>query len=146
MAGDLGPGADPHPVGLLDAAIHRPGVQPRLAVGPHALLERALQLRLVGLADQVDPLVVERGVEEEAVVLELEVAVGLPNAALAQGDQLLALGERAHGDGPFLECDWHEEGDLRSAPDCLLKGGFPARTAAHSTYRRADFKRILDRK
>jgi hypothetical protein len=39
----------------------------------------------VRLADQVVPLVVERGVQEEAVVLDLEVPVLLANAALAEG-------------------------------------------------------------
>ena len=65
------------------------------------------QLGLVRLADEVVALVVERGVEEEAVVLELEVLVLLADAALAQREELLALGESAHGDGPFLESNWH---------------------------------------
>ena len=109
-AGDLGPGADAHPVGLGDPAVLRQRVRGRLALGPHALLEGAPQLGLVRLAHQVAALVVEGRVEEEAVVLELEVLVGLADAALAQGDELLALGERAHGDGPFLESDWHRGG------------------------------------
>ncbi len=52
---------------------------------------------------------VERGVQEEAVVVELEVLFGLANTALAQGDQLLAFGEGADGDRPFLESNWHFE-------------------------------------
>ena len=84
----------------------------RLAVGPDALLERAAQLGLVRLADEVVALVVERRVEEEAVVLELEVLVRLADATLAQGDELLTLGERADGDRPLLECDWHRESGL----------------------------------
>ncbi len=79
----------------------------RLLVGPDALLERAPQLGVVGLADEVVALVVEGRVEEEALVLELEVLVLLADAALAEGDQLLALGERAHRDGPFFESDRH---------------------------------------
>jgi hypothetical protein len=84
-------------------------VRRRLALGPDALLEGAAELGLVGLAHQLTALVIEGRVEEEAVVLDLEVLVGLADAALAQRDQLLALGERAHGDSPFLECDWHRD-------------------------------------
>ena len=104
---DLGPGPDPHAVGLLDAAVLDQRLGRRLAVGPDALLERAPQLGVVGLADEVVALVIEGGVEEEAVVVELEVLVLLADPALAEGQQLLALGERTHGDGPFFERDWH---------------------------------------
>jgi hypothetical protein len=45
----------------------------------------------MGLADEVVSLMVERGVEEELVVLELEVLVLLADAPLAEGDQLFAL-------------------------------------------------------
>jgi hypothetical protein len=58
-------------------------------------------------AHQVPPLVVERGVEEEALVVEREVLVGLTDAPLAEGDELLAFGKRAHSDCPFLESDRH---------------------------------------
>jgi hypothetical protein len=61
----------------------------------------------VGLAHEVVALVVEGGVEEEALVLQLEVPVGLPDAALTQRDELLAFGERADGDRPFLQSNWH---------------------------------------
>src|ERR687895_1476646 len=103
----LGPGADPHAVGLGNAAVlhERPGRG--LVVGPDALLEGASELGHVGVADAVVSLVVERGVEEEAVVLDLEMLVLLTDSALAEGEELLAFGERAHGYGPFLECDWH---------------------------------------
>ena len=107
MVGDLGPGADPHALGLGDAAVLEQRPRGRLLVGPDALLEGAAQLGVVGLAHEVVPLVVEGRIEEELVVLDLEVLVLLADAALAHGDELLALGERSHGHGPFLESDWH---------------------------------------
>jgi hypothetical protein len=61
----------------------------------------------MGLADQVVALVVERGVEEELLVFDLEVLVVLADSALAQRYELLTLGESAHSDGPFLESDRH---------------------------------------
>ena len=72
VVGHLGPGADPDAVGLRDAAVlqERPGRG--LVIGPDALLERAAKLGVVGLADEVVPLMVEGGVEEELVVLQLE--------------------------------------------------------------------------
>src|SRR4051794_4927917 len=106
-ARDLGPRTDADAIGLVDAAVLGERMRRRLALGPHALLEGAAQLGLVGLAHQVTALVVERRVEEEAIVLDLEVLVGLADTALAERDELLALGERAHGDSPFLESDWH---------------------------------------
>ena len=75
---------------------------------PHALLERPAQLGVVRLADEVVALVIEGGVEEEAVVVELEMLALLADPALAQGEQLLPLRERTHGDGPFFERDWHK--------------------------------------
>ena len=66
---------------------------------------------MVGLAHEVVPLVIEGRVEEEPLVLELEVLVLLADAALAEGDELLALGECAHRDGPFFESDRHCESD-----------------------------------
>ena len=107
MVGDLGPGADPDAIGLRDAAVLEQRPRRRLLVGPDALLERAAQLGVVRLADEVVPLVVEGGVEEEALVLELEVLVLLADSALAKGEELLALGERAHRYGPFLESNRH---------------------------------------
>jgi hypothetical protein len=68
----------------------------------------------VGLADQVVALVVERRVQEEAVVIELEVLVRLADTALAQRDQLLSLGKRADGDRPLLERNRHKESGLAS--------------------------------
>jgi hypothetical protein len=52
----------------------------------------------VRVAHEIDALVIERGVEEEPVVLELEVLSVFADAALAQGHQLFALGERTHSD------------------------------------------------
>src|SRR4051794_24908046 len=81
----------------------------RLAVRPHALLEGTAHLGLVRLAHEVAALMVERRVQEEAVVVEREVLARLTDAALAERHELLALGERAHRDSPFLEGDWHRE-------------------------------------
>src|SRR6185295_2726632 len=47
--------------------------------------------------------------QEEAVMLKREMLLGLANAAFTERHELLALCESAHGDGPFLECDWHRE-------------------------------------
>ena len=102
MVGDLGPAAQPDPVGLGDAAVLDQRAGRRLLVGPDALLEGAPQLRMMGLADEVVPLMVEGRVEEESLVIELEVFVVLADPALAQGQELLALGERPHCYGPFL--------------------------------------------
>ncbi len=63
---------------------------------------------MVGFADQIVPLVVEGRIEEELVVLDLEVLVLLPDSALAQSDQLLALRQRSHGHGPLFESNRHE--------------------------------------
>jgi hypothetical protein len=62
---------------------------------------------MVRLPDEVVPLVVEGRVEEELLVLELEVLVLLPDAALAQRDELLALRQRAHCHGPLFESNRH---------------------------------------
>ena len=112
VVGHFGPGAQPDAVGLGDAAVLDQRLRRRLLVGPDALLERAAQLGVVRFADQVVPLVVEGRVEEEALVLELEVLVLLADSALAQREQLLALGESADRYGPFLESDRH----LKSVP------------------------------
>ena len=131
VVGDLGPGADPDPVGLRDAAVLEQRARRRLLVGPDALLERAAQLGVVGGTNEVVALVVEGRVEEEPLVLELEVLVLLANSALAQGDELLALGERAHCNCPFLEGNWHVcrsgVGDLRASSDAFGPVGASAR-------------------
>src|SRR5581483_2536366 len=104
---DLGPGADPDAIGLGDAAVLQERARRRLLVGPDALLERAPELRVVRLPHQVIALMVEGGVEEEPLVLELEVLVLLADPPLSQGDELLTLGEGAHRYGPFFEGDRH---------------------------------------
>ncbi len=88
--------------------MRRSACSERLAVAPDALLERPAQLGLVGLAHEVAALVVEGGVQEEALVREPEGLAGLAHAALAQGDELLAFRESADGDRPFFESNWHE--------------------------------------
>ena len=50
---------------------------------------------------------VESRIEEEALVLDLEALVGLADAALAQGHELLTLGERSYGNSPFFERNRH---------------------------------------
>jgi hypothetical protein len=109
VIGDLGPAADPHPVGLRDAAVLEQRPRGRLLVGPDALLEGAAKLGMVGLADQVVALMVEGRVEEELVVLDLEVLLVLADSALAESDELLALSQRPHGHGPLFQCNRHEK-------------------------------------
>ncbi len=67
----------------------------------------------MGLAHQVARLVVEGRVEEEALVGEPEGLAGLADAALAEGDQLLAFRQSADGDSPFFESNWHESRNER---------------------------------
>src|SRR5215207_9889295 len=112
VIGDLGPGADPDPVGLRDAAVLKQGTRRRLLVGPYTLLERAAQLGMVRLAHEVVALVVEGGIEEEAVVLEVEMLLVLADPALAKREQLLTLGQRAHRHGPLFEGNRHVVGRL----------------------------------
>ncbi len=50
---------------------------------------------------------VERGVQKEAVMLQLEVLLRLADSAFAERQQLLALSERADGDRPFFESNRH---------------------------------------
>ena len=119
MARDFGPRADADPVGLLQPSVGRKRLQGRLAVVPDALLEGPTQLRLVRFAYQVVALVVEGRVQEEALVLQPKVPVGLADAALAQGDELLAFGESADGDRPFLQSDWHSDIEGGTRPEAL---------------------------
>ena len=83
---------DPHAVGLLDGSAGGERLEQRLAVAPHALLERAAQLGLVGLAHEVARLVVERRVEEEPLVGEPQGLAGFADAALAEREELLTFG------------------------------------------------------
>ena len=107
VIGDLGPGADPDPVGLRDAAVLEQRPRGRLLVGPDALLESATELRVMRFADEIVPLVVEGRVEEELVVLDLEMLVVLADSALPKGDELLTLGQRSDGHGPLFESNRH---------------------------------------
>ncbi len=107
MVGHLGPGADAHAIGLGDAAVAQKRPRGRLLVGPDALLEGAAKLGVMRLANEVVALVVERGVEEEALVLNLEVLVLLADPALAKRYELLALRQGAHRDGPLFESNRH---------------------------------------
>ena len=143
VVGHLGPGADPHAVGLRDAAVLQEGAGRRLLVRPDALLEGAAQLGMVRLAHEVVPLVVEGGVEEELLVLELEVLVLLADAALAQRDELLALGQRAHRNGPFLEGNRHvgEKGSGKG-----FVGGFGVSEPACACWRRTPTETTQDTK
>jgi hypothetical protein len=50
---------------------------------------------------------VERRVQEEALVLDAKVLVRLADTALSQRDELLALGEGTDGDRPLFECNRH---------------------------------------
>src|ERR1700733_10658013 len=50
---------------------------------------------------------VERRVQEEAVVVQLEVFVGLADAALAESQKLLSFGKGAHCNGPFFKSNRH---------------------------------------
>src|SRR4029079_11488376 len=70
---------------------------------------------------------VEGGVQEEAVVIEREVLARLTDAALAERHELLALGERAHRDCPFLEGDWHRRSGLVEGEKRTCYLGLPAR-------------------
>ena len=73
------------------------------------------------LAHEPGLLVVEGGVEEELLADDLEVLVLLADAALAQRDELLALGERADGDGPFFECDRHRGPIISTSGVCEMR-------------------------
>ena len=79
----------------------------RLAVAPDAFLERSGEIGAMGLAHEVRALVVECRVQEELLVVELEVLLGLADAALTQGQELLALSKRPHSYGPFFESNRH---------------------------------------
>jgi hypothetical protein len=59
-------------------------VQRGITVAPDALLEGSTQLGLVGLTDQITRLVVEGGVQEEALVGELERLLALRQKALTE--------------------------------------------------------------
>src|ERR1700733_2535841 len=50
---------------------------------------------------------VECWVQKEALVVQLEVLVGLTDAALAESQKLLSFGKGPHGDGPFFKSNRH---------------------------------------
>ena len=52
---------------------------------------------------------VERRIEKEPFVVQLEMFFWLTDAALAERQKLLALGECPHGHGPFFESNRHRE-------------------------------------
>jgi hypothetical protein len=85
MSGDLSPGTDPYPVRLGDRKVGAERMRRRLAVAPHALFERALKLGLVRRSHELGALVVKSRIEEEAVMFELEMLLGLADTTLAQG-------------------------------------------------------------
>ena len=60
-------------------------------------------------------LVVERRIQEEALVGEPERLAGLAKHSLAQGYQLLTFREGADGDSPFFESNWHEDLGVETA-------------------------------
>src|SRR5204863_9398388 len=101
---------------LRDLALAVKQVRRRLAVGPDALLQCPLELRMVRVAHEAAGLMVEGGVEEEAIVLDLEMAVLLADSPLAEREELLAFGEGAHGDGPFFESDRHRSEGVGPLP------------------------------
>ena len=124
----LGPGADPHAVRLLDPAVLDERLGRRLPVGPDPFLERTPELGVVRLAHEVVALVVEGGIEEEPVVVQLEMPAFLPDPALAKREQLLTLGERTDCYGPFFKRDWHGTcmGTRSSGAHRHCGGGCPA--------------------
>ena len=62
---------------------------------------------MMGRPHQIVVLVVECGVEEEAIMLQLEVLVLLADSAFAECQELFAFRQGSHGNGPFLERNWH---------------------------------------
>ena len=74
--------------------------------------EQGQLAELNGKADQVVSLVLERRIQEEPVVFQAELPVRLARG-LAQRHELLALGESADSDSPFLEGNWHVAGRSR---------------------------------
>jgi hypothetical protein len=64
----------------------------------------------VGFAYEVARLVIEGGVQEEALVGEPERLAGFTDAALAESYELLTFRESANSDSPFFESNWHKKG------------------------------------
>src|SRR3954466_7966956 len=138
--GHLRPCADPHAVGLRNPTGRVEVRRQRLTVRPHALLERATELRAVRRAHQVALLMVEGGVEEEAVVLDLEMPILFADAALPEGHELLALRESTYGHSPFFEGGRHTREKTRWSSPRRAKTPLQERGTPHSTYRPLDCK------
>jgi hypothetical protein len=63
----------------------------------------------VGLPHEIARLVIEGGVQEEALVGEPERLARFTKSALTKGYELLAFRQSADGDSPFFESNWHEK-------------------------------------
>ena len=66
-----------------------------------------------GRSTQIARLVVEGGIQEEALVGEPERLAGFTDAALTESYELLTFRESANGDSPFFESNWHKKGRKR---------------------------------
>ena len=100
----------------------------RLAVAPDALLERAAQLGLVRLANQVAARWWSKvGYRKKRSCASLKGLSGCGWHALAEGDELLAFRQGADGDSPFFESNWHggECGIEGNPAECLRDATLP---------------------
>lgn len=74
-----------------------------------------IKTRLGGRHHRLALLMKERGKEKEILVFDLETGAPFPDAAFAQNKDLFAASQRVHHDGPFFECDPHQESIARGA-------------------------------
>jgi hypothetical protein len=63
----------------------------------------------MGFAYQVARLMIEGGIQEEALVGEPERLAGFTDSALAESYELLTFGKSTNGDSPFFESNWHRK-------------------------------------